>query len=578
MLAALCLVGALAALDVQAQSLGGGQSVEIEADPVIPVVGLPAAALVRFLDSRPSRVSVFVRPVGTRVFSELATVELDAGVFRVQLQGAVPPQGIEAYAEYVLDGVTLTEPESDPEEFPYRIPSFNPSAEPPTPLPARQYRMVTIPLLLDTSVDAGSVGDIGSAEPEDLFGDDFGEGADPSRWRLLRFDPDLDRALDYAEDEEFGPVLPGLGYWLITAAGGLFDVEAGLSTGVVFKGSEPFPTPIFVTLQPGWNQIGNPFLFPVDWETVQQDVAVEDPVAFRGTYEPGQETLRPWEGYFVFNPGEITALIFEAFPRGGDGGGGERAGGGAETLPDRLLRRAGSAGYLVDVRSGDGEVADHVYVGTYGADAPEAERLDLHKPPAIDDGLRVTVREDDEAMASSFRAALGAQAWTIEVAAGDDATSYGRSVALWLDEHGTRPDGATLSVDDLDRGVTLARLGRRVDVPSLPGVAIRRLRLRLDAAGGAPETLAIGLPAPNPTTGRVVLPFALPQAGPARVSVFDVLGRLVRLVQNERLDAGSHEVQWDGCDDAGRRVAAGLYVLRLDAASASATARVTVLR
>ncbi|MGH2571168.1 MAG: FlgD immunoglobulin-like domain containing protein, partial [bacterium] len=70
---------------------------------------------------------------------------------------------------------------------------------------------------------------------------------------------------------------------------------------------------------------------------------------------------------------------------------------------------------------------------------------------------------------------------------------------------------------------------------------------------------------PNPFAGRASISFALDQPGRASVDVFDAAGRRVaKLLDGER-DAGAHVLSWSGRDDAGRRVASGVYFVRLRA-------------
>ena len=571
--AGLVLVLLAPAARAQAPALGGDE-VRVALDPVLPVAGLPVSAVVSFATLRPQNVTVFFRTVGTADFQSVAALPVgEPGVFRVVLPVDVPEPGLDVFAQYVVDGQTQTSPPVRPEENPFRVPSLIPISESTIALPARQYRMVTVPLVLVSGLPEGTQIALGSDEPDDVFGDDFGPGADPARWRLLRFDPVRERAVDYTEDRGgFGPVRPGEGYWLVTAAGGAFDVETGLSTGAAFDGPTPFPSPVRVSLGPGWNQIGNPFLFEVAWDDVVQrpdDVRaggalVEDPVAFRGAYEPAQATLLPWEGYFVFNRGASTVLVFDALPIPDGGGGGK------ERPAERLLRRAGAGGYVLDVRAEAGPSADHVYLGVAAA---AGDRLDARKPPPIDRGLRLVVRDEDHALAGSFRAPAAAQAWTLDLAPGDAR----EAPTLVLAEHGARPAGSHLSVDDLDRGVALPIVGGRVSVPPVPGSAVRHLRVRLDGAPSAAPALAVGRPYPVPTTDGVTVPYVLPAAGIVRVAVYDVLGRLVRVLTDGPLDGGPHDARWDGRDASGRRVASGAYVVRLGTAAASAAARVTVL-
>ena len=78
---------------------------------------------------------------------------------------------------------------------------------------------------------------------------------------------------------------------------------------------------------------------------------------------------------------------------------------------------------------------------------------------------------------------------------------------------------------------------------------------------------------PNPTAGAATLRFALPEAGSARVSVVDLLGRTVAIVAEGERAAGWHEVALDA-----RRLPAGVYVVRLDAAGRVQTVRLTVAR
>uniref|UniRef100_A0A832I2S1 T9SS type A sorting domain-containing protein n=1 Tax=Eiseniibacteriota bacterium TaxID=2212470 RepID=A0A832I2S1_UNCEI len=81
----------------------------------------------------------------------------------------------------------------------------------------------------------------------------------------------------------------------------------------------------------------------------------------------------------------------------------------------------------------------------------------------------------------------------------------------------------------------------------------------------APATLALAA-SPNPFLGATTFRYALPAAGDAELVLFDLQGRVVRTLVFGRVSAGEHEAHWDGTDDSGRPVAAGLYMARLRAA------------
>jgi flagellar hook assembly protein FlgD len=62
------------------------------------------------------------------------------------------------------------------------------------------------------------------------------------------------------------------------------------------------------------------------------------------------------------------------------------------------------------------------------------------------------------------------------------------------------------------------------------------------------------------------------------LAVYNLSGqRLATLVEGEQV-AGTHQVRWDGTDDAGRAVATGIYVYRMRAGDAQRTRRLLLLR
>lgn len=82
---------------------------------------------------------------------------------------------------------------------------------------------------------------------------------------------------------------------------------------------------------------------------------------------------------------------------------------------------------------------------------------------------------------------------------------------------------------------------------------------------------------PNPARGGTNLRYALEHSAAVDLSIFDVGGRQVRTLSRGSMDAGVHEVAWDGRDDAGRRLPAGVYTYRLQADGVSSARRLILL-
>jgi len=83
---------------------------------------------------------------------------------------------------------------------------------------------------------------------------------------------------------------------------------------------------------------------------------------------------------------------------------------------------------------------------------------------------------------------------------------------------------------------------------------------------------------PNPFNPHTVISFRLDQAGPVRLALFDVQGRLVReLLRGER-PAGLTDVAWDGTDARGTPCSSGVYFALLQTGSTRRQTSVTLLR
>ena len=90
--------------------------------------------------------------------------------------------------------------------------------------------------------------------------------------------------------------------------------------------------------------------------------------------------------------------------------------------------------------------------------------------------------------------------------------------------------------------------------------------------GDRPRNLGAG------KDGASSIGFDLPQKALVSLGVYDVRGRLVRTLVHGSQPAGTHEVMWDGVDNSGRKVSAGVYLYRFRAGSFEATRSVVVIR
>lgn len=96
--------------------------------------------------------------------------------------------------------------------------------------------------------------------------------------------------------------------------------------------------------------------------------------------------------------------------------------------------------------------------------------------------------------------------------------------------------------------------------------------------GAVPPALVLGQNQPNPFNPATTIRFSIPAAARVTLRIHDVAGRLVRTLSDAERPAGEYDVTWDGRDDRGAGVAAGVYFYRLAAGGESQTRKMILLK
>jgi hypothetical protein len=88
-----------------------------------------------------------------------------------------------------------------------------------------------------------------------------------------------------------------------------------------------------------------------------------------------------------------------------------------------------------------------------------------------------------------------------------------------------------------------------------------------------PTAFAMGQNYPNPFNPSTIIKYELPKSSLVRLSVYDLLGREVSVLVNERRDAGVYEVKLEGAN-----LASGVYFYRLQAGDFVQTRKLLLVR
>ncbi len=454
------------------------------------------------------------------------------------------------------------------------LPVYSPALTSDINLPAREYRMVSIP------------GTPTAPSADSVLVDDYGP-YDRKAWRLGRW-----RAAEacttgcYDEYPDIEDFAPGRAFWLILDSPRMFDLSC-ISTDA--------SRPCLVRLARGWNQIGTPYAFSTRWSDAwvvfagerlaigaehivgADTILVEDNlIAYDGAYEGFRTHLGAWSGYWVYNAS--TAEVDIAFPPVMSVGGGLEAvapGGDLDALFAVRISRPGEGG----------PAARAVCYAGLADDARDGwDTHDLHSPPPIGDGVTAVFRRDDWGGLSGdymtdIRGVRGeGQVWAITVEArppGYVAVETG----ILLDP----PGGWRLALYDRARGVKIAagepyvlEAHGRVELELVAGT--ERFIAGEEAQSGMDLATRLLSVMPNPFAGKVTISFHLGSPQRVSVTVYDIEGGVVANPVDEVLDAGVHSRTWDGATSAGRPAAAGVYFLRMVAGDTAETAKIVRLK
>jgi hypothetical protein len=84
--------------------------------------------------------------------------------------------------------------------------------------------------------------------------------------------------------------------------------------------------------------------------------------------------------------------------------------------------------------------------------------------------------------------------------------------------------------------------------------------------------------APNPFNPKTTIAFSLPEPNDVRLEIYDVAGRRVTTLVDQRLTAGEHRVEWNGVGATGDRVASGVYFYKLTAGRENVSRKMVLLK
>jgi len=97
-------------------------------------------------------------------------------------------------------------------------------------------------------------------------------------------------------------------------------------------------------------------------------------------------------------------------------------------------------------------------------------------------------------------------------------------------------------------------------------------------SAGAPEGFALHQNHPNPFNPDTYISFSLPERSHVLLVIYNILGKRIRTLVKEEMEAGTHSIHWDGKDDVGNQVASGIYFYRLRTEGFDKTRKMVIMK
>lgn len=505
---------------------------------------------------QPTIKRLYYRTAGSASWEYLTITEPGTNFDVAIPQSAVTLRGIEYYV-YLSDGQQeLTYPSIDPISKPAAIQAKINNYTLPLTLPRITYQMISVPL------------ELSYPQIQQVLGDDYGS-YDSERWRLFRWEDGA-----YVEYPNLKTnFAPGTAFWLVTRNGESFDVDIGLSTST----SQPFS----VTLQPGWNQIANPFAFPILTDIVDvPDNTLELPVYYDGTdYQYDVTTLQPWEGYFVYNKTSMPVTILMPPIAAQDGG----------TKLSKCLTINPDREYLLQLSATmqNTKLMDtQNFIGLRERASYSRDNLDLAEAPPIGEHIQLSIIENEERFAANFKPAQSSgHCWNIELSA---SPMMKLPIHIDLHEMGHLPEGQQLYILDQDYDCAIPTTDNKFSAKLSRSMPVRHFKILIGTKAYAeqhshgisliPLNFALGSNYPNPFNPETTIPYQVGRRSLVSLEILNVLGQRIRTLVAGEQNTGQYAVSWDGTDDAGKSVATGVYMCRFHAGEFVATQKLLLVR
>ena len=412
--------------------------------------------------------------------------------------------------------------------------------------PKESWRMVSVPSYLDRN------------SLENIFYSVLGTTSESS-WMIYTWNYSEPNGESNANVGWVQPtsIEPGKAYWLkqIVVDDGYFAAPSGKTVEL---------TGYDVSVKPGWNLISSPYIFPVSVDIdkgVFSDLHMYGDGDLEGWVDTVVTVMSPWAGYAIYNHASSEKKIS------------------LKPLSSRnsrqLARSSDETKWSLKIGVQSGNYFDDKNIYGVAANATDKlDNLDTPEPPIFDnfvslysvlktpDGKKQKVTKDYRGPSDTLKV------WDLVLDSNMD-----QEIAMMDLNLSGNVDNNVLWFIDMQNGNTyelnkikFLTLSIELGSGQLPneykliyGDKDQVDSIVRDIVALVPKEFSLGHNYPNPFNPSTTIPFTMSETGLAVITIYNVSGREIRQILNERVRSGFHSAVWDGKNYNGVPVSSGVY-------------------
>lgn len=235
----------------------------------------------------------------------------------------------------------------------------------------------------------------------------------------------------------------------------------------------------------------------------------------------------------------------------------------------------GSGNLPVDTSTTDLDATGTIYFSNYLHVSPNR----IHIPIFVQDGDNILSYQGsvvfDSLYLKPYSGGIAGDLWTESMVYGDHINIAG----IRIEDMVVEGPISTLSFEIINPAFDLSQI-RLVNwqLNEIDAIWDTLNVVDTDQALNYPQLTYLHPNFPNPFNPTTTIPYEISEKGNVTMTVYDIKGREMQVLKNERQQPGLYEIQWNGLNEVGTPVGSGIYLLKLETNQYSEVRKMILLR